>query len=123
MYSCEIEPAFKLCEVRITWGNVEQDRRLISLLGETLALGALELDEDPGAVAVRAGLPGGHVPRPHCLLARALTVGTHVTRVAQLRPTAITLKYIICTERDSIVGNTYYIYVTCFFWLIIKLNL
>ena len=36
----------------ITWGDVEHDWRLVSLLGETLALSALELDEDPGAVAV-----------------------------------------------------------------------
>ena len=70
--------------MRITWGNVELDWRLVCLLAETLALGALELDEDPGAVAVGAGLPGGHVPGPHRLLARALAVGTHVTRVAQL---------------------------------------
>ena len=105
------ERASQSCEVKITWGNVEHDRRLVCLLGETLALCALELDEDPGAVAVRAGLPGGHVARPHGLLARALTVGTHIACVAQLRPTALTLKYIICTERHSIVENTYFCHV------------
>ena len=78
-----------ITRIILTSWDVYADWRIVSFLPNSLALQALELDENFLPVAITTGGASRDMSSPHCLLSGALTVRTDVAGVAQLRSAAL----------------------------------
>ena len=78
-----------ITRIILTSWDVYADWRIVSFLPNSLALQALELDENFLPVAITTGGSSRDMSSPHCLLSGALTVRTDVAGVAQLRSAAL----------------------------------
>ena len=90
-----------ITRIILTSWDVYADWRIVSFLPNSLALQALELDENFLPVAITTGGAGRDMSSPHCLLSGALTVGTDVAGVAQLRSAALKPALSMISPRDG----------------------